>query len=258
VPAATLPLLVLLRSVLLEARRGGLPWLAAASIALGLGLAAFLSQVALTESRSLQAALVAAVLRACAVFLVAALVTSSTLREINDKGLELMLSLPLSRATHYLGRLAGFVACGAVVAVLFAAPLLLWAAPAAVALWGLSLACEVALVAAAALFFAMTLAQFVPAIAASAGLYVLARSIGAIQAIASGPLTDASLGAKLAQHAVDGVALLLPRLEAVTRTAWLLYETPAPGIYAAALSAMLLYTALLIAAGLFDFYRRSI
>ena len=51
-----------------------------------------------------------AVLRACAVFLVAAQVTAGTLREIQDKGLELMLSLPLSRTTHYLGRLAGFVA----------------------------------------------------------------------------------------------------------------------------------------------------
>ena len=252
-PAATLA-----RSVVLEARRGGLPWLAAAALALGLGLAAFVSQVALTESLALQAALVAAVLRACAVFLVAAQVTASTLREIQDKGLELMLSLPLSRATHYLGRLAGFVACGALLAALFALPLLLWAPPATVALWGLSLACEAALVAAAALFFAMTLAQFVPAIAATAGLYLLGRSIGAIQAIASGPLADASLPARVAQHAVDAVALVLPRLEALTRTAWLLYEPPAAGAYAAALGSAVLYTVLLLAAGLFDFYRRSV
>ncbi len=95
----------------------------------GLGLAAFVSQVALTESLALQAALVAAVLRACAVFLVAAQVTASTLREIQDKGLELMLSLPLSRTTHYLGRLAGFVACGAALALAFALPLLVWAPP---------------------------------------------------------------------------------------------------------------------------------
>jgi hypothetical protein len=64
----------LARLVLIEARRGGLPWLAAASILVSLGLAAFLSQVALTESRALQAAIVAALLRACAVFLVAAYV----------------------------------------------------------------------------------------------------------------------------------------------------------------------------------------
>ena len=249
-----MPAAILARTVLLEARRGGLPWLAAASLAVALGLAAFVSQVALTESRSLQASLLASVLRACAMFLVAAQVTSSTLREQNDKALELMLSLPLSRAAHYLGRLAGFIACGALLAVAFSLPLLLWASPAAVALWGLSLACEAALVAAASLFFAMTLAQFAPAIAATAGLYLLARSIGAIQAIAGSPLTEN----RLAQYAIDAVALLLPRLDAVTRTAWLLYETPTAGVYAAALGTLILYTALLVAAGLFDFYRRSV
>src|SRR6266850_7552842 len=156
----------LVRLVLLEARRGALPWLALAAVALSLGLAAFLSQVALTESRQLQVAIVASLLRACAVFLVAAHVANSVLREINDKGLELMLSLPLTRSAQYLGRLAGFVACGAALAVVFALPLLLWAPPTGVLLWGFSLMIETALVAAAALFFAMSLAQLVPAIAA--------------------------------------------------------------------------------------------
>ena len=253
-----MPAAILARSVLLEARRGGLPWLALAAVALGLALAVFVSQVALTESLALQAALLAAVLRACAVFLIAAQVTASTLREFQDKGLELMLSLPLSRSTHYLGRLAGFVACGAVLAGLFALPLLAWAAPAAVALWGLSLAAECALIAAAALFFAMTLKQLVPAMAATAGLYLLARSIGAIQAIAGGPLADSSLAARIAQHAVDAVALVLPRIDVMTRTAWLLYELPSAGTYAAALGGALLYAVLLAAAGLFDFHRKSV
>src|ERR1700682_3698382 len=180
-----MPAAILARLVLLEARRGGLPWLAGASIALGLLLGAFLSQLAVTESRMLQAAIVAALLRACAMFLVATQVASSTWREINDKGLELMLSLPLSRTSQYFGRLAGFAACGIALAALFALPLLLWASPGLVALWALSLACEAALVAALSLFFAMTLSQLVPALAASAGLYLLARSITAIQAIAS-------------------------------------------------------------------------
>jgi ABC-type Na+ efflux pump permease subunit len=252
-----MPAAILARLVLLEARRAGLPWLAAGSIALGLALAAFLSQVALTESRALQLAVVAALLRACAVFLITAQVVSSVLREINDKGLELMLSLPLPRSVHYLGRLAGFAVLGAALAGVFAAPLLVWAPAGAVALWGLSLACETALVAAAALFFAMTLAQFVPAVAATAGLYLLARSIAAIQAIASGPLAEPSLPSELARMAVGGVALLLPPLDAVTRTDWLLYGAPGPAAYGSALAGLAIYAAVLIAAGLFDFHRRN-
>jgi ABC-type Na+ efflux pump permease subunit len=252
-PAATLA-----RSILLEARRGGLPWLAAASIVLGLALSAFLSQVALTERAELQTAVVAAVLRACAVFLIAAQVTSSILREIHDKGMELMLSLPLSRATHYLGRLAGFVACGALIALVFAAALLLWAPALPVAMWGVSLACEAALVAAAALFFAMTLTNLVAAIAATAGLYLLARAMPAIQAIAATPLAGESWGGWLARHAVDAIALLLPRLDAATRTEWLLYEAPSMGSYGSALGGLAVYAMLLAAAGLVDFYRRSV
>jgi hypothetical protein len=168
-----------------------------------------------------------------------------------------MLSLPLSRATHYYGRLAGFAAAGIVLAVAFSLPLLGWAPPAAVAAWGLSLACEMVLVAAAALFFTMTLANVAPAIATTAGLYLLARSVDAIRAIAAGPLTEPSLPATLARYAVDGVALLLPPLDAVTRTEWLLYGAPAPGPYFAALGALAVYVLLIVAAGLFDFHRRS-
>ena len=252
-PAATLA-----RLVLLEARRGGLPWLALGCIAFAVALAAFLSQVAITEGLMLQAALVAALLRAGAVFLIAAQVASSTLREINDKALELALSLPVSRLAQYLGRLGGFAACSVAVAALFSLPLLLWAPPANVALWGVSLALECTLVAAASMFFAMALAQLVPAIACVAGLYLLGRAIAAMQAIATGPLADASLAHDVARWAVDATAFLLPRLDAVTRTEWLLYGAPGWQAYLAALAGLAAYAALLMAAGLFDFYRKDL
>src|SRR5687767_15046398 len=99
-PAATLA-----RLVVLEARRGGLPWLALAAVLAAAVLAAFLSQVAITESREVQLAVVAPLLRACAVLLVVLHVASSTARQISDRTLELTLALPLSRAAQYLGRL---------------------------------------------------------------------------------------------------------------------------------------------------------
>jgi hypothetical protein len=252
-----MPTAILARLVLVEARRGGLPWLAAGSLALAVLLAAFLSQVALTEARALQLAVVAALLRASAVFLIAVQVSASVMREVNDKGLELMLSLPLARSSHYLGRLAGFSLMAVALALVFALPLLVWASPGVVALWAISLALEGTLVAAAALFFAMTLAQPVPAIAATAGLYLLARSMSAIQAIAAGPLVEPSLANQTARFGVEAVALLLPRLDAVTRTEWLLYGAPDDAAFLAAMAALGVYVALLAAAGLFDFYRRS-
>jgi hypothetical protein len=250
--------LVIARFTLLEARRGGLAWLAAGALAAALGLAAFVSQVALTEGAAVQAAVAAALLRAAAVFLVAAHVVAATAREANDKVLDFVLAFPLSRPAWYLGRLAGFALAGALIACAFAAPLLAWSAPAGVLAWAVSLAFECALVAAAALFFASALAQPAAAISATAGLYLLARSIGAIQAIASGPHAEATLAARAARLAVDGVALLLPRLDGATRTAWLLYEPPAAGEFGPLLAAIAVYTLLLVAAGLFDLSRRNL
>ena len=252
-PAATLA-----RFVLLEARRGGLPWLALGAVAIAVATAAFLSQVAITESRTLQTAVIAALLRASAVFLVAVHVVSSTLREMQDKRLEYMLSLPLPRSTQYLGRLAGHALAAAALAAAFSLPLLLWAPAGATALWGVSLALECALVAASALFFSMTLAQFVPATAATAGLYLLARSISAMQAIAAGPLTEPSWPSEAARWLVSGVAFLLPRLDLATRTEWLLYGMPSSSTWLTALAGLLVYGALVLAAGLFDFYRKSL
>jgi ABC-type Na+ efflux pump permease subunit len=205
----------------------------------------------------LQAAVVAALLRVCAVFLLAGQIVASVRREIDDKRLELTLSLPLSRSAQYLGRLGGFVALGVLLASVFAIPALLWAPPLAVACWGVSLACELALVAAAALFFAMTLAQPMPALAATLALYFVARSISAMQAIAVGPLAPDSVIQNVAQHAVSAVALLLPALDRATRTEWLLYGAPDGPAFALGVAGVLLYAVLLAAAGVFDFARRA-
>lgn len=252
-----MPAAILARLCLVEARRGGLPWLAAACVLAALAVAAFLSQLAITEAKTLQVAALAAVLRASLAFIVATHVAASTLREIHDKGMEFFLALPLARSTQYLGRLAGFAAGAAALGLAFSLALLPWAPPAAVLAWGVSLALEAALVAAAALFFAVTLAQLVPAIAATLGLYLLARSMAAVQAIASGSLAGTSDLNRFAAFLVDAVALVLPPLDAVTRTEWLLYAAPAGGAYALGMGSLVLYGVLLAAAGLFDFQRRS-
>jgi hypothetical protein len=243
---------------LIEALRSGLSWLALASVAGALGLSGFLSQVAITEPTALQTTVCGALLRACAVFLIAAHVVASTTREAHDKGLELALALPISRPAYYLGKLLGFACTGMLLATLFALPLLLWAKPADLAAWWISLAAETALVSAAALFFASVLPQMVAAIAATAGLYLLGRSIAAIQAIAASPLAGDSLPSQTARWFVDALALLLPRLDTVTRADWLLYGAPPAGELTLSLIGLGLYLALLSAAGLFDFSRRNL
>jgi len=253
-----IPSVTVARYTVVEALRSGLPWLAAAILLGVLGLSGFLSRVAITEAAALQASAAGALLRACAVFLIAAHVVASVSREANDKGLELALALPVSRSAYYIGKLSGFGCAGAILATIFALPLLIWAQPADLAAWWLSLAAETALVAAAALFFASAMAQTLAALAAVAGLYVLGRSMSAIQAIAGTPQADDSLPAIAARWFVDAIALLLPRLDLATRSDWLLYGVPQAGEFAQAIAGLALYFLLLAAAGLFDFSRRNL
>ena len=244
--------------VLVEALRSGLPWLAATCVLAVLGLAGFLSQVAITEATALQASVAGALLRACAMFLIAAHVVASVAREADDKGLELALSLPISRPAYYLGKLLGFACVAALLASLFALPLLLWTNPADLAAWWVSLAAEAALVAAAALFFASALGQLLSAIAAAAGLYLLARAMPAVQAIAGGPLAEDTLAGHAARWTVDALALMLPRLDSIAQSDWLLYGAPPAAQLVLSLFGLVLYFVLLVAAGLFDFSRRNL
>ena len=250
------PIGVIARFVVLEAVRGGLPWLALACVAASVGLATFLAHVALTETRELQAAACAALLRACAAFLIATHVVTSMAREASDRGLEVALTLPISRSTYYGGKLVGFAWCGALVATAFTLPLVAWSAPLSLALWWLSLAIETALIAAMALFFATSLAGVVPAIAATFGLYLLGRSISTIQAIVAGPLAEGPENAL--RGAVDAFALLVPKLDWGTRTEWLVYAPPTADELFAVWVGSAIYFALLAAAGLFDFSRRDL
>lgn len=252
------PVISVAHYVLVEALRSGLPWLALGAALAVLALAGFLSQVAITEAAALQAAVAGALLRGCAVFLLAAHVVASVIREANDKGLELALALPVSRPAYYLGKLLGFVCTGVALACWFALPLLLWSRSADLAAWWLTLCAEAALVAAAALFFASALQQVVGAIAATAGLYLLARAMPAIQAIASGPLAEESATSTMLRGTADLLSLLLPRLDLVAQSEWLLYGAPPALQLAQALLGLGIFGLLLVAAGLFDFSRRNL
>lgn len=252
------PGLTLARFVMLEARRTGLPLLAFVALGAGVGMAGFLSQLALTESSHLQAGILAAFFRVSVVFLTGTFVVTSMVRESSDKGLELLLSLPISRTTFYLGKLAGYAATGGILAAAFSLVMLVWSPPLSVTTWFVSLLLEVILVASVSLFFVVTLGQIVPALAAAAGTYFLGRVIAAVQAISTSPLNEDSVLQRMAGWGIDAVALLLPPLDRATQTVWLLYGPPSPGEFLALAGLLFVYGALVTAAGLFDFHRRNL
>ena len=131
---------------LLEARRTRLPLLLAAALALMLALAFFVSELAVIESTRLQTSFYAAGARFAAVFMVSAHVLGSITREFNDKGIDALLALDLPRSHYILGKLGGFLAIAAVVALITCVPLLLQTSAVAVLQWSVALALELELV----------------------------------------------------------------------------------------------------------------
>lgn len=251
------PALTIARYTLLEALRNRLPWLLALAALAAIGVGGFLNELALTESRQIQAALLAALLRLAAVFLVAAFVVTSMVREADDKGLELLLALPIPRAAYLLGKLGGFGALALLPALLFGALALFFAPPAQSALWAVSLLCELWIVAAFCLFCVLSLNQVTPALAAACGFYVLARAAGALQ-LMGGHGAAASPAQRAIGHGIDLVAALLPRLDTFTRTEWLVYHTGDARALGEILAQTAIWVALTTAAALFDLYRKEI
>lgn len=243
---------------LLEALRNRLLWLIAVVALIGVGLSGFLNELALTESLQIQAALVASFARFSAVFLLATFVVTSMVREFSDKGLELILALPLPRAAYLFGKLLGFGAIAVCPAVLFGALMLLFSPVSQVTLWTTSLLCELWLVAAFSLLCVLTFNQVMTALSAVMAFYVAARSIAAFQLIGHAPLSATTASHHVINLVLDMTSAVLPRLDEFTRTDWLLYHTGTWSNLPSIFGQSIIFLALIAGAALFDLYRKNI
>jgi hypothetical protein len=231
------PAFTIARYTLLEALRNRLLWLLLMMAAGAVGVSGFLNELALTESRQLQAALLGAVLRLAAVFLIATFVVTSMAREAN---------------------LAGFGALAMLPALCFGALGLFFAPPAQAALWAFSLLCECWIVAAFSVLCMLTLNQVLPALAAAFAFYLLARVIAALQLLGHGAASVQSASQQALNTGIDGLALLLPHLDQFTRSDWLVYHSGGSSDLAGIAAQTAIYVALMSAAALFDLHRKNI
>ena len=247
------------RATLLEVVRGRTMWVAGGLMLAALAMAAFLQQVALTERAEIQATLVAATLRIGTAFLVAAAVIAGMAREANDKVIDLLLAQAMRRSAYFAGKLCGYALAAIAIEALAALPLCLFVPAARAWLWGGGLACELLIVAAMAMFSALTFTQFLPAFAATAAFYVLARSMDALRGIAESPFAEpAGWHDVLVRWMLDGIAVVMPPLDRLAPTSWLVDSAPPWIDFVGLVAQTTVYIALIAAASLFDLYRRNL
>ncbi len=244
-------------SVVLEARRGRVAWLLALVLAIGFALSELLASVAITESRHIASGTFGAWVRLGSVFVIGLYVVNSMVRDRVDKGLQMVLSLPVARASYIAGRLLGYAACALVTAAICGLAVTVYA-PSLVALaWGLTLFFELLLVVTMAVLCVLTLSQVPLAMCALMGFYLLARSMQTIQLIASNPLLgwDGPYGA-IVEDALTAIGWLLPDLHRFAPAQWLIAPTDIWSEVASLSVHAAIYLLLLVAAALFDMERK--
>jgi len=245
------------RITLLEALRSRLPLLMVMALLGLVGLAEFLGELSITEEAGIKASITASGLRLFSICLVCLCVISGGVRELHDKSLEMMLSLPLPRYVCLLGKLAGFAILALCIAV-SAGLLLSGYAPATpVACWALSLLCEQLLMACFSFLCVLTFANVAWSALLIMAFYLLARSMETLQLLSASPLLTADGASHQVMYVlVNAVSLLLPDLHAFTRSDWLLYGIEWNEV-AVVVTQTLIYLVVLTSAGLFDLYRKN-
>ena len=243
---------------IVESMRNRLLWLSLLITAVSFGLTEFIGDLAITEQRATQVAVLAAFLRVSAVVVVALFVVSSTLRELQDKTLAMILAMPIPRSSYYLGKLIGFLLISLFVAVIFSSLLLLYASVDQVLIWCISLFFELVLVIAFALVMLFSFKQIPAALTGVFIFYVASRSIASIYLMSKYPIIpQTTVSQKFFDGFIAVLSWLLPDLSRFTQTEWLVHNSAELESLLPVIGQSVIYLTLLSAIALFDFYRKN-
>jgi hypothetical protein len=257
------PIAAITRLTLIEAWRGRSARLLLLFLAAVYALGAFAASMAVTEGAETRLALAAHLYRLGLVLALALIVVSSTVRDMEGGFFQVLLAFPLSRAQFIMGRQAGYMLLAVLAAAGATGVMLTMAVPgghAGVLAWGASLALELAIVVAAALFFSLGLRRVLPAFASCCAFYLWARLLDVARFMAAHPVgQDAASWDVVAGRATfDLLGWLLPPLASFAPSPWAL-GTPVQGsLLALQCGWALWYTALCAGASLVDLYRREV
>lgn len=242
----------------LEGLRNRIFWLFAVGLVCLFGLTEFVGDLAIIESSQIHALFIGSGMRLFTVATVALFVITSMTREMNDKAFELILSLPVARSTYYFGKLLGYYALAFIMVLITGALLSVFVGMAGVSLWGLSLFCELGIVIAVSLLSLFTFSNVTVSFIVVMAFYFLARSIHAIQLISSSPILEfRTFAQEFMDFMVNALAYVLPDLYDFTRSDWLVHGMQVHTMYHVLLQTAI-YLPLLVAAGLFDLYRKDL
>lgn len=252
-------ILTISKFTVIESLRNRLLPLSIIVVAISFGLVEFVGDLAITEHRVTQVAILAAFLRISAVVIITLFVVTSTVRELNDKTLEMILAMPIHRTSYYLGKLAGFLQVAVSVSIIFSILLFLYADAEQVAIWAISLFFELILVIALSLVMLFSFNQVPSALIGVFIIYGASRIVTSIFLMSKYPIiAHTSLAQQFMEGFTELLTWLLPDLHRFTQTSWLAYNTAEWNMLLPLFGQTIIYLFFLSLIALFDFYRKNL
>lgn len=249
----------LVRYVLMAALRDRLVISLMLMVVVGACLSIFLGTGALIEDDQFALVFAAAGLRFTSVIGLVLFVVFHIRRSFDNKDVEFLLARPVGRTSFILSHALAFSVLALAMTIAVGVAMCI-VAPAGIGaghpLWLVSLFMELMIIVNAALFFAMVLPSASSGAMAVFGLYVLSRLMGQLLGI-----TDhekATAFAPLLNGAMNAISMLVPRLDLMAQTTWVIYPDSISGVgYGFVIAQGVFYTGLLIIAALVDLRRRQ-
>lgn len=219
----------LVRFVLTAALRDKLMLTLVLMIVTGAAISVFLGGATITEKESFALVFGATGLRFLGVIGVVLFCCFYTRRSFETKEVEFLLSRPISRMTFLFSHAAAYIVLACAIAAAVSAAVFFLGKPnlGGFGLWSLSLGVEFSVMAIAALFFSMVVSSASGSALAAIGLYVLARLIGTLLGIAYQAPENMVFAAL--NNAMEIISILVPRLDLMGQTSWLVYGVEGAG-----------------------------
>lgn len=222
-------------------------------------LSIFIGSTAVIEARQFTLVFSAGGLRIAGVAGIVLFVVFFIRRAFDTKDIEYLLSRPISRFSFVVSHAIACSVLAFAAATLISITLFIvvpnntidegfW-------LWAISLITELVIMANVAFFFAMVLTSAVSSALAVFALYIMARMMGTLLGVIHAGLTFP--GADIFSAVFQFVSLIVPRLDLMAQTSWLIYGVEDAIGFGFVLTQLIVYTAMIVAATYVDLKRRQ-
>ena len=245
--------------VLTAAFRDRLFWSFLVLLGVGISLSFFLGSSALIEAEQFSVVFASGGLRIASVMALVLFVVFFIRRSFDSRDVEYILTRPISRLQFLLSHALAFQLMALVVALVVSACVIILAPGKEVTpgyfLWGFSLFAELFIMVNVALFFSMVLSSAVGSALISMGFYVLARLIGQILGIIE--RGEESGIHFIMEQLMYYISVLIPRLDLMGQTAWLLYPLDNIIGYGFIVAQTVIFSAIILCAALIDLTKKQ-